>query len=104
MPKAAAADAATPKPADAPAPDPVATQPPDPTPAPPAEPPAKDTAAVTGRWEYVSDDPLIYTNVPVTPKRGDVVAWPDAPPVDDGRWKPTDAPVTRRPDNAPKEG
>jgi hypothetical protein len=52
----------------------------------------------------VSDDPLIYTNVPVTPRRGDVVAWPDAPPVDDGRWKPTNAPVTRLPDNAPKEG
>jgi hypothetical protein len=102
MPKASAADAATPQPApDAQAADPVATQPPDTSTTPPAE-PATPEPAITGRWGYVSDDPLIYTAVPVTPARGDVVAWPDVPPAADGRWKATDAEVTRWPDNHPK--
>lgn len=67
------------------------------------------------RWRYDSDDPLIYSHVPVTPKRGDVVAWPGnpvrqpdgtttvvpGPPAADRRWTPTTDPVTRWPDNHP---
>lgn len=83
----------------------------------PTDPPVADAApaSTTPRWVYVSDDPLIYTNVPVTPVRGDVVEWPGrpgvdkdgqpttipGPPADDGRWELTADAVTRLPDNHP---
>jgi hypothetical protein len=116
MPRATgpAADAAIPQPAaDTPAPaEPVAQEPKETPDTAEAEAPEE----VTGRWEYVSADPLIYASVPVTPRPGDVVAWPGnpvvqpdgteaivpGPPATDGRWKATDSPVTRWPDNHPQ--
>lgn len=82
------------------------------TPDTPSDPPAVPDVP---RWVYESDDPLIYSHVPVTPSRGDVVEWPGnpgvddkgnavivpGPPADDGRWKPTTDPATRWPDNHP---
>ena len=63
---------------------PEATQPPDPNPWP--------------HWRFVGDGPLTYAAIPVTVHRGDVIAHPEVP-ADDGRWEPTDADVTRLPDN-----
>ncbi len=78
-------------------------------------PPAAVSPTDVPRWRYDCDEPVIYANVPVTPLRGDVVAWPGnpvpgkdggitivpGPPADDGRWTPTTDPVTRWPDNHP---
>lgn len=62
----------------------------------PTEQPASDSPA---RYEYVGDQERTYASVPVTVLPGDVVELAADP--GDGRWRPTDRPVTRRPDNAP---
>lgn len=53
------------------------------------------------RGRFLSDEPRVYANVPVTASKGDVVDWPDGIP-DDGHWEDAgDAKVTRLPDNSP---
>lgn len=50
------------------------------------------------RWRYDGPTGRIYTNIPVTPDPGDVIAWCDDPG-GDGAWTLTADPVSRRPDN-----
>ncbi len=52
-------------------------------------------------WEYTGPQRL-YSNVPVTVRAGDVVAWVGAP-ADDGCWAEHDGPATVRPDNEPTD-
>jgi len=92
MPKASAADAATPSAADA-APDkavPLAQE----------SPAAADEAPALawGRWVYTGPPGRIYADIPVTPDPGDVIAW-HSPPAADGCWTETDLPESRMPDN-----
>ncbi len=63
----------------------------------PAE-PEEELAAEWGNWRFTGDGPLTYAAVPVTVAAGDVITHP-GPPADDGRWEPTDEPVTRLRDN-----
>lgn len=59
--------------------------------------------APPANWRFIGEHQLVYPHIPVTVGTGDVIAH-DGPPAPDGRWEPTDAEVTRRPDNAPQEG
>jgi len=52
----------------------------------------------SNRWLFTGDGPLTYAHVPVTVQHGDVVEHLGAPAAD-GRWAPTEEPVTRHRDN-----
>jgi hypothetical protein len=56
---------------------------------------------VVAFWRYTGEEQRVYTHVPVTVDRGDVIAHVGAP-ADDGRWEPHPGPITRQPDNTPK--
>lgn len=58
---------------------------------------AAKPAPVTN-WRYVGDLERVYTVVPVTVRRGDVIAWP-CMPAEDGNWEPTADAVNKEPDN-----
>lgn len=81
------ASAEPPKPASGPEPD-VA----------PDEPADDEDGPQWGNWRFIDDGPLTYAAIPVTVRRGDVIVHLGAP-AHDGRWEPTDEPVTRHPDN-----
>jgi len=61
----------------------------------------------TQYWQYVGWEERVYTNVPVTVNRHDVIIWPELPAADDC-WRTCDPLniengdfTVKRPDNAP---